>query len=89
MTDKKEEIEKLEKRAEFREELIEKIVKDSQIIQNFPNPENFLVLARQWNCPRRSEIKRPRRSEIKLVCQAGLKQSALSSRSQTVRFLRF
>lgn len=39
----------LEQRSKSREELIKRIVKDSEIIQNFPDHENFLVLSRQWN----------------------------------------
>jgi len=44
-----EELKGLEQRSKLREELIKRIVKDSEIIQNFPDHENFLVLSRQWN----------------------------------------
>ena len=42
-------LENIKKRSEIREDLLEKIVKDSKIIRNFPEYENFLILSRQCN----------------------------------------
>ena len=49
MVEIKEEKDKIEERYKLREDLIERIIKNSEIIQNFPVHENFLVLSRQWN----------------------------------------
>ena len=49
MSNFNEELKELEQRSKLREKLIKRIVKDSEIIQNFPDNENFLVLSRQWN----------------------------------------
>ncbi len=42
-------IEELKKRSEYREKLLEQIVKTSNPIDNFRDPNNYLVLAREWN----------------------------------------
>lgn len=39
----------LKERSKYREKLLESIIKRSDPIKSFPNTENFLVLARQWN----------------------------------------
>jgi len=49
MSNLNDELKELAHRTELREKLIKRIVKDSEIIQNFPDHENFLVLSRQWN----------------------------------------
>ena len=42
-------IEDLIRRSEAREVLLEQIIKSDYPLTNFPNKENFLILAREWN----------------------------------------